>query len=110
MLFGDGVPSSPGFGLGPFAGIRLEEAIEVLLVAPPPAKVVVAELARRQIGDHRILPAGQLHDQALDFAAEEPGLALDGLGQRQTLARGPDGGGVPDLGLDDDDVGHEWFS
>ncbi len=37
---------------------------------------------------------------------EEPGRAVDGLGQAEAAAGGGDGGGVADLGLDGHDVGH----
>jgi hypothetical protein len=103
------VAPATGFGLGLFTGIRLDEPVEVLLVAPAAIEVVVFHLAGGEIGDYGILPAGQLHGQPFDFAAEEPGLALHRLGQPQPLAGGPDGGGIPNLGLKFDDMGQRLF-
>jgi hypothetical protein len=61
-------------------------------------------LACGKVCDDGIHPIGKLDGQPLDFAAEELCLALHRRGQVQALARGPDGGGVLDLGLDLDNV------
>jgi hypothetical protein len=87
----------------------LEEPVEVLPVAPTAAKIVVAELARGQVGDNGINPVGQLYGQTGDFAAEEPVGALDRFRQRKALASGSHGGGVLYLSLEMDDVGHVSF-
>ena len=52
------------------------------------------------VHDGGVQPSGQLDEQAGGLALEEPGGALDGLGEAQALAGGPDRLGVPDLGLD----------
>ena len=62
-----------------------------------PPKLSKLQLAGCQIGNHGVLPIGQLHRQAFDFAAEKLVLALHRRGQCKSLAGRPDGGGVFDL-------------
>jgi len=82
----------------------LKEAIQMYLFAPPAAKVVELQLAGTKIGDHGVLPVGQPDGQARDFAAKEPGLAFDWLGQAQAFAGLTDGGSITNLGLNGHDV------
>ena len=69
----------------------------MLLVSPTPAEVVELQLAGCQISYHGVLPVGQLHRQAFDFAAEKFVLALHRRGQGKSLAGGPDGSSVADF-------------
>ena len=91
-------------------GVGLEEAVELRLVAPGAAVVVVADLPGGGVDDDRVEPAGQLDEQAGGLAARTAGGAVDGLGQAEPAAGGGDRRGVADLGLDGDDVGQGWVS
>ena len=52
------------------------------------------------------MPARQLNGEALDLAAEEPRLALDGLGQAEAATRSFDSRTIPHFGPDHNDVAH----
>ena len=67
---GDLMAPAAGLGLGAFHRVDLQEAVEAILLAPPAAEVVVAEVAGAQVGDYGVLPLGQLDGEPLDFAAE----------------------------------------
>src|SRR5439155_980013 len=70
-LLGDGATAAAGFELSFFAGIRLEQAVQLRLLAPPTTEVVELHLAAGGVEDHRILPARELHDLAAGRAAEQ---------------------------------------
>ena len=52
------------FNLGLLDGIRLQERVQVLLLAPMAVEVVVAHLAGLKVGDEGIAPAGELDARA----------------------------------------------
>ena len=81
----------------PFDGVRLQERVQLALVAPVALEVVEVQLAGVGVADDRIPPLGQLHGQAGGGAGEQSVGALDGLRQAQTLARGTHGSRVTDL-------------
>src|SRR5262249_14259992 len=105
-LLADLVALLAGLEPGLLHRIQLQEAVELGLLAPAAAEVVVAHFPGGQVDDHGVLPAGQLHEQAGGLAAVEPGGALDRGGQAETLAGRDNSDGVADLGLDADDVRH----
>src|SRR5262249_58584103 len=95
-LFADLKPLGAGFDTALLDGVKLEEAIEVLPLAPAALVVVEADLAGGGVDDDRVAPARQADEQAGGLAAEQAGGALDGLGQAQAPAGGGAGGrGVP---------------
>ncbi len=80
------------------------------LALPALAKVVVADLARREIADRGKTPAGEMDSQAGRFAAEETECAVDRIGKMPTPGSGKGRFGVFDLGFDVDDVRHGFLS
>ena len=64
--------------------------MELLLVAPAAAEVVVTDGAGGRVDDGRVLPAGQAGDQASGLAAVEAGRALRGLREAEPPAGGRD--------------------
>src|SRR3569833_2208330 len=69
-LLADGVALLTCFELGLFAGVGLQEAIELFLLAPVPAIVVVAYFAGSRVDDGGIAPTRQLHEQSGGLCAE----------------------------------------
>ena len=63
-----------------------------------------------EIADGRKSPLRQLHGEPGGGAGEQSVGALDGLWKSESLARGLDGSGVSDFGLDGDDVTQVWVS
>jgi len=100
LLLGAGVPPASGLNFGLLNGVRLQERIKVLLLAPATAEVVVLDLAGIELTHSPIPPLWQLDAQTSDFTAEQPVRSLDGLRQSETLAGGTDRRCVPDFGLD----------
>src|SRR5947209_1349405 len=84
--------------------VGLHEPIEMLLIAPGAAVVVVAHAAGEVIDDNRILPAVQLHEQAGRFAAEEARGAMNRLGQVQAATGSRESCGIVEAGLNRNDV------
>jgi hypothetical protein len=99
------VPPATSFRRCLANGIRLQEAVEVLLIAPTAAEVVELDLASGGVADDRVNPIRQLHGQVGDFAAEELGRTLLRRGQAQALAGSSDGGGVTNLRFDNNEMG-----
>ena len=60
--FGGGVPLPPRFDLGLLDGIDLREPLEVPLLPPASAVVVVADRPAGRVDDDRILPAGEFDE------------------------------------------------
>ena len=81
------------------------ESVKLLLLAPFAAEVVVFGFTGFGVEHDRILPAGQLHDQAASGAGKQLGRAFGRLIELQTLAGCACCRGVFDLGLDLDDMG-----
>lgn len=109
-LFGDAVASATAFDFRALHRIRLKKPMEFCQLAPSLAKIVVADVSRREIADRGVTPAGQVDREARRFAAKEAERALGRFGQMQTLARSAGGFGVFDLGFDVDDVRHGFLS
>jgi hypothetical protein len=82
----------------------LEEAIEMLLLAPASAEVVVPDFASFELAHSGIAPIRQLDAQTSDLAAEQSVGALDGRGRSEAIAGSRDGCGVSDFGLNLNDV------
>src|SRR5262245_44155753 len=95
-----------GLQLHHLDGVHLEEAVEMRLLSPDAVVVVVAQLPAGGVDDHRVLPAGQLHQQAGCLAAVKSGGALDWGSEAEALAGRGDGGGVAYLGLNGHYVRH----
>src|SRR5262249_6700881 len=74
--------------------VQLQEAVELGLLTPAAAEVVVAHLPGGRVDDHGVLPAGQLHEQAGGLAAIEPCGALDRGVKAESLAGRGNSGGV----------------
>src|SRR5581483_3032899 len=108
-LLADGVTFSPRFELRSFDGVRLEEAIQLSLFAPPALKGVVADGPAGRVNHGRVLPAGQLHEQPGDLAAEEPRGALGWCSQAEPGAGGRHRGRVMHAGLDLHDMRHSFL-
>src|SRR4051794_3661757 len=62
-LLADGVPLLPGLERRSLNGVRLHEAVEVLLRAPRAVVVVKLQLAGRGVARDGVEPAGQLDEQ-----------------------------------------------
>ena len=90
--------------MGPLDGVRLQEAVQVLLVTPASSVGVLADRARLGVDDDRVEPVLEMHDQSACLAAVELGGAVVRLGQGEPAASRRDRGLVADLGLDRDDV------
>jgi hypothetical protein len=103
-LFGDGKALAPGFHFGSLDSVCLEKMIEVTLIAPATTVGIDLYLARIELAHSRIPPVGKLNAETADGAGKQPVCALDGLGKPETLTCVTDGGSVPDLGLDFDEV------
>ncbi len=71
-------------------GVRLEQPVELLWLAPAPVVVVEADRAGGGVADDGVEPAGQPDEQAGGLALEERGGAVDGLGQAEPAAGGGD--------------------
>lgn len=102
--FGQSVSLSPRFDPGFLHGIKLREPVEVLLLSPASAEVVVLKLARFHVADHRVSPARQIDGQARCFGAEESDGAVDRWRDFQALTRGGQGDRIPDFRLNLNDV------
>src|SRR5262245_49957963 len=89
-LLGDGVALFPGLEPGYLHGVELQEAVEVLRVAPLALEVVVRDLAGGRVDDRRIQPAGQRDEQSGRLAREELCGALYRCGYAQPLTGGSD--------------------
>jgi hypothetical protein len=74
-----------GFGLCLLTGVCLEEAVQVLPMSPKAAEVVVADLAVGSITNDRVLPLGQLDEQAGGLTGKELGGALNRVGETESL-------------------------
>ena len=96
--------------LGLLDRVYLDKAIEVLLVAPVAAEVVVPDCPGGRVDDSRILSAGELDEQTRGLAAVKPRGAVHGLGQPEPAARRRDGGRVVEFRFDLDDVRHGFVS
>ena len=72
LLLGAAIAPASGFDFGLLHGVCLQKRIEVLLLTPTPAVVVVLDLAVFQLADSRVSPIGQLDGQAGDFARCSP--------------------------------------
>ena len=69
-------------------GVGLEESIQVPLLTPLAAVVVVMELAVLKINDDGIFPIGKRHHEAGGVAAEKCGRTGCWFGKSKTYARG----------------------
>ena len=87
--FGDGVALTTSFRCGAFDGIRLQELIELFLLAPMASVVVVFELAGVRVADHRIPPAREVHAEASGATTEELERTIDGAGSPRRLQAAP---------------------
>jgi hypothetical protein len=85
-------------------GVHLEKAVEMLLLAPPAFKIVVADDAAERVDGEGVLSAGQLHQETLGLPAEEVSSSLLRSGEVEPLAGGGNGGGIMYFGLDRDKV------
>lgn len=104
-LLGNAVALLASFELGPLDGVHLQEAAQLLLVAPVTLEVVVLHAAGSQVENRRVSPAGQPDGQASRLAAEQPDGLVGRLRQTQSLAGRAGGRDVFDLGFDLHDVG-----
>src|SRR5579871_4273366 len=68
-LLAHGVPLLAGLEFRLLHGIKLQEAIQLSWIAPPPLIMVVADDSAEGIDHDGVLPAGQLYQQPLGFAA-----------------------------------------
>jgi DNA invertase Pin-like site-specific DNA recombinase len=109
-LLGDAVAPEPRLDLGLLDGVHLNQPVEVPLVAPLAAEVVVADDPGGGVDDDRVLPVGEPDEQARGLAAVKPRGAVGGLGEAQPAAGRGDGGRVAELGLDLDEVRHGFVS
>jgi hypothetical protein len=99
-----GVPPPPRFDLGLLDGVDLSEPLQVPLLPPMSAIVVLANRPTGRVDDHRRAPAGEFDEQPGDALAEQPGGALDGFFEGESTAGGGDGQWIMHIGLDLNDV------
>jgi hypothetical protein len=109
-LLADHGASATAFEFGLFNGVHLQEAVEMLGIAPGAFVVVVLDVSGRDIDHHRKSPIGKLDQQTANFTAEELGCSLGWLRQTEAPASQRDGGSVTDLGCDRNNVRHlDWL-
>lgn len=101
---GGGVPPPPRFDLGFLHRVDLGEPLQVPLLPPASAIVVIANHPAGRVDDDRIAPAGEFDEQPGDALAEQAGGALDGFFEGESTASGGDGQWIVHLGLDLNDV------
>ena len=105
MLLGNAVAVPTGFDFGPFNSVTLQEPVELFLLPSVPLKVVELNLAGIELADRGVSPAGELESEARSLAAKEPSGPLHRLRQAQPPAGSANCLGIPDLGLDLNDMG-----
>jgi hypothetical protein len=105
-LLADAETSLPRLHFGFLDAIHLNKPIELLLVAPVSAEIVVPNGASERVDHDGILPAGELDDQARGRAAVEPCGTLNRFRETESVAGRCDGSRIVDFALNLNDVRH----
>ena len=95
-----GVPPPPRFDFGLLHRVDLGEPLQMPLLSPASAIIVVANRPAGRVDDDRIEPAREFDEQPGDALAEQPGGALDRFFEGKSTTGSGDGQSIMHLCLD----------
>ena len=98
-LLNNRVPLTPSRQLRSLNRVRLDERVQLLLITPPPTKVVERNLCALNITNNRIPPLRQLHSPSGNRAAKQFRLPKLRLRQLESLTPRTNRHGIPHLCL-----------